>query len=642
MITQSSTMHMSFNFTHFIQSLCNNDLRYLKHLKSEGFDPNILLFDPYHPLEKHYATMLHYAAKECPSELIPQYLIEEYGSNINLKDDNGQTALYWAAEKGHTTILKLLIGYNANLYTQDNNHESLVHAAARAPHKECLVYLSRQACDFFIQDNQKRTALHFAAASGCPDSIEFLLNQGLDINAQDISGLTPLHYAAIWMNNKTLAFLLKNRSNVLSQDFEHEDTPLHRAVMNNNYPAIALLLKYGSNLYTVNKNKQTPFHIAARKKTESSLPAIKALLNLGFIAKLEDLAEEWEIDLSKIPMHFLRILKKYEEHRLKKAYDLYDAIINGYTLSEGDKIWVNYHDVYIKQAFIDRFSFSTLTQYNQYHYPKTWCYDPRFNRYYRLAVTQHQSVIDLLQDNIDFNMVISILLGLKPVPFMIYIREGLNALGLNDSTLTAATFKPSFFIRTYEDGCVFKEALTLYENNPESFFCLLIADLFKWNEFIIKFDAHTDDLVSKKSLLVKILEALDTLDRRAFNHYVTQEIESFKKKVLDYVEEKESMQMSLIDFFDNSDQSSLIARCSDFNQSKKAMHQDARSDTVQKEVGDVMSLPPQHQQEELILLSNNYPPGFILSAPNLTLTSRASSPLCAFVTSPFTKLHKPC
>jgi hypothetical protein len=148
--------------------------------------------------------------------------------------------------------------------------------------------------------------------------------------------------------------------------------------------------------------------------------------------------------------------------------------------------------------------------------------------------------------------------------------------------------------------------------------------------------------VSKKSLLVNILEALDTLDRRTFNHYVTQEIESFKKKVLDYVEEKESMQMSLIDFFDNSEQSSLIARCSDLNQSKKATHQDARSDTVQKEVGDVMSLPSQHQQEELILLSNNYPPGFILSAPNLTLTSRASSPLCAFVTSPFTKLHKPC
>ena len=40
-------------------------------------------------------------------------LLLEYGADVNVKDNNGDTPLYWASINGHTEVVKLLKQYGA-------------------------------------------------------------------------------------------------------------------------------------------------------------------------------------------------------------------------------------------------------------------------------------------------------------------------------------------------------------------------------------------------------------------------------------------------------------------------------------------------------------------------------------------------
>lgn len=56
------------------------------------------------------------------------------GANINLKDKNGQTPLFYAAKEGHLNIIEFLIKANANPNEVDLRKQTAIKFAIKNNH----------------------------------------------------------------------------------------------------------------------------------------------------------------------------------------------------------------------------------------------------------------------------------------------------------------------------------------------------------------------------------------------------------------------------------------------------------------------------------------------------------------------------
>jgi ankyrin repeat protein len=73
-------------------------------------------------------TALHWAAGN-GHEMILRLLLEE-GADINAKDNFGRTALYWVAENRHEAIVRLLLNHKADVNVKDNLGRTALYPAA--------------------------------------------------------------------------------------------------------------------------------------------------------------------------------------------------------------------------------------------------------------------------------------------------------------------------------------------------------------------------------------------------------------------------------------------------------------------------------------------------------------------------------
>jgi len=97
------------------------------------------------------------------------------GADVSLVDKDGNTALHWAAQKGNTACISLLLDAGAAL-------EAKNRCAAR--HRPRRLYLT--LCRI------GRTPLGLAAFVGHSEAVALLLERGANANSKDRAGNTPL------------------------------------------------------------------------------------------------------------------------------------------------------------------------------------------------------------------------------------------------------------------------------------------------------------------------------------------------------------------------------------------------------------------------------------------------------------------
>lgn len=125
-------------------------------------------------------------------------LLLEKGVDVNAKTNKGVTALMLAAEQNHMEITKLLLAKDAdiNAKTTDNGQTALMTAATKSGHTPIVGLLLENGAEINIKNNKGATALLVAAYTGDTEMVNILLEKGADVNASTENGVTALLMAA--------------------------------------------------------------------------------------------------------------------------------------------------------------------------------------------------------------------------------------------------------------------------------------------------------------------------------------------------------------------------------------------------------------------------------------------------------------
>jgi ankyrin repeat protein len=143
--------------------------------------------------EQQGLTFLMWAAHKGDSELVR--LLIATGANLNIRDDNGNTALIWATANDHSEVVRLLIAAGADVNDRNKYDGTALIGAAYGGHTEVVKLLIAEGAVINNQDKSGRTALIWAAYEGHTEVVKHLIAAGADLNVQDNLGRTALSFA---------------------------------------------------------------------------------------------------------------------------------------------------------------------------------------------------------------------------------------------------------------------------------------------------------------------------------------------------------------------------------------------------------------------------------------------------------------
>ncbi|BAF23300.1 probable E3 ubiquitin-protein ligase XBOS35 isoform X1 [Oryza sativa Japonica Group] len=221
---------------------------------------------------------LHYSAAKGHHEIVS--LLIESGVDINLRNCRGQTALMQACLYGHWKVVQILVLFKANIHKKDCfSGATAIHFAALKGHTRCLRLL---VADYVPSLPEFWSVMH----AKCTDETN---KEAFDavalrrlINNKSDGGVTPLHLAALHGHAECVQLLLDlgaSVSEVTINDGSTIDligsgsTPLHYAACGGSAVCCQLLVAAGANMRAQNTNGLTPLMVA-RSWHKSSVEGI--------------------------------------------------------------------------------------------------------------------------------------------------------------------------------------------------------------------------------------------------------------------------------------------------------------------------------------------------------------------------------
>jgi len=113
--------HLQTALIHCVES--NNKSNALEVLINRGADVNVRC-DNFNKTNKGYTALIVACAIEYDEGLETVKRLIKAGADLEIKDDNGNTALMWAVKKCNLETLKHLVKAGADVNTQNNNGET--------------------------------------------------------------------------------------------------------------------------------------------------------------------------------------------------------------------------------------------------------------------------------------------------------------------------------------------------------------------------------------------------------------------------------------------------------------------------------------------------------------------------------------
>ena len=170
------------------------------------------------------------------------------GSDVNVKDKWGDTALTKAANEGHVDIVKILIDEGADVNAKTNwGHTALTRAAWQG-HIDVVKILIEKGADVNAITDKKDTALTIAAYRGHVDIVKTLIDNNAYIEMKNSGGNTALALAA-WQGHSEIVKILLDKGAYMSTENIRGTTALELASSNKHDDIVEMLTPrfYGFN-----------------------------------------------------------------------------------------------------------------------------------------------------------------------------------------------------------------------------------------------------------------------------------------------------------------------------------------------------------------------------------------------------------
>jgi ankyrin repeat protein len=260
--------------------------------------------------------------------------------DVNTKNNNDNTPLFFAVDKGKYETTKLLLEKEADIKVTDKNGYTPLHYAIKIRSLKMLKALlpckidgdgieteevdTEKAKGILpnIRDKEGNTLLHHAVKYGCSRGmLNFLVENGVDINAKNKNGVAPIHIAAKYGHAHLIDFFIDNKAdfnvqcgifteseiNITEKNFinvkdESGDassvidvkndtnyknaTPISIASSNNHGNATGKLLSQGAKPNIKNNSGWTPIQIAIRTACDEKSAEEEREKAYGIIEKL--------------------------------------------------------------------------------------------------------------------------------------------------------------------------------------------------------------------------------------------------------------------------------------------------------------------------------------------------------------------
>lgn len=227
--------------------------------------------DTYHDLE-----LCRLAAIGDVGMLAQRIAISHPKPDLNSADPQGKTALYFAALRGHTEVVRFLLLQGADPNLKCLNGTSPMHAAALGKSDASVIVLLAYKADPDAVDQHNRTPLIISTHIDHHASVKAIIAAGANLDIQEHSqGNAALHVAAIYGRRKIFCDLISmgadpNLKNRLG------DTPLHILAKKGCFFEVSMLLSAGADRAIKNAAGMTATDIVkAQGKGRSTLQILE-------------------------------------------------------------------------------------------------------------------------------------------------------------------------------------------------------------------------------------------------------------------------------------------------------------------------------------------------------------------------------
>ena len=165
---------------------------------------------------------------------------------INYVDSRGRSALSWAALRGDSKAVFLLVEAGANVNTSDSEGNTPLIYSVQSKYTSCMDILLKAGADAKPKNNRGRNALMYAMRNAAnPLCIEPLLATGIDVNSRDRYGASALALAVMRDSGGCIATLLRCGADIDSTD-NVGDTALMDSLFYHNDDVLKILLASGA------------------------------------------------------------------------------------------------------------------------------------------------------------------------------------------------------------------------------------------------------------------------------------------------------------------------------------------------------------------------------------------------------------
>jgi ankyrin repeat protein len=213
---------------------------------------NMKIFNLNHT-NKYFRNVLFYATYD----LITFKFLIDSGASTNLIDINNENLIFDLCRNNNDIILKyLLLNQNMNINLKNNQFYTPIYYAKNISTIKLLIDFGSYK---YIMDITGKTFLnYYCSQEVCLFEIVYLLlDKGYDVNTLDYYDRNPLmNY--IKNNNATNIILLFINYNINIQhtDYNGDNALLYLIKHNKNYIICSLMIKYGININLCDKNKK--------------------------------------------------------------------------------------------------------------------------------------------------------------------------------------------------------------------------------------------------------------------------------------------------------------------------------------------------------------------------------------------------